>query len=149
MIENMPLDDSWIAVDFVTEEEVPVMVRFRPNLQNFTEAGLYNQRMDIIWSYETANESLLPEIDDMDFMEGVENALVEILEQDNQSILAFTFTGENERWWAWYTTDINIAGERLNIALAQFNELPINISVTEDPEWAEYFGVLEDFSADE
>jgi hypothetical protein len=149
MIENMQLDDSWIAVDFLTEEAIPVMVRFRPNLQNFMEAGIHDKRMDIIWTYETGNESLLPELADMDLMEEVENALVAVFEQDNQTILTFTFTGENERWWAWYTTDVDIAGERLNEALAQFEELPISISVINDPEWSEYMAVLDDFSENE
>src|ERR1700754_2161724 len=109
MINNMQLDDSWIGDDFFTDENVPGIIRFRPNLQNFMEAGIHDRRLDIIWTYETNNDSLLPEPAELDLMTSVEDALVNIFEQDNQTILAFVLTGENERWWAWYTTDIDMA----------------------------------------
>lgn len=104
--------------------------------------------MDVTWNYESFDPSLLPSADEMLLMEQVEDALVDLLEDGHQSILAFVFTGENERWWAWYTTDIDEAGDRLNDALSEFDELPINITVIDDPEWEEYFGVMEDFGED-
>jgi len=146
MIEDLYLGDSWISLEFSTDGGLPVFVKFRPYLQNFIDTGFYNQRMDVIWAYNPANESLLPHEADLDLMEQVEEALVNMLEQDNQTILAFTFTGENEKWWAWYTTNVDIAGERLNVALAEFEPLPVTISVEEDPDWDEYNGVLEDFA---
>jgi hypothetical protein len=146
MIEDMPLSSAWVETEFDNEEGLPVLVRFRPHLFNFMDTGLFVQRMDVIFAYQPNNQNQLPDGMDLDMMQRVEHALAGILEQDNQSILAFVFTGENERWWAWYTTDIDIAGERLNIALAQFDELPITIVANDDPNWDEYTGVLEDFS---
>ncbi|PWK78155.1 uncharacterized protein DUF695 [Mucilaginibacter oryzae] len=145
----MLLDDTWVAIEAVSDDNIPLLVRYRPNLTNFFESGIYLQRMDITWNYEATDSSLLPPAEEMVLMEQVEDALVDMLEADHQSILAFVFTGENERWWAWYTTNIDIAGERLNDALADFDELPINITVTDDPEWDEYFGVIEDFGDDD
>jgi hypothetical protein len=146
---NMKLDDSWKGVEFFTGDDVPGLVRFRPNLQNFMETGRYLKRMDIIWTYESVDESQLPDSATMDLMADVEDALVEAFEGDNQTVLAFVFTCDNERWWAFYTTDIDIAGIRLNEALAAFDPLPVDISVEDDPEWNEYFGVIEDFSGEE
>lgn len=145
-MEDLYLGDSWISVDFFNDDGLPVFVKFRPYMQNFIDTGFYNQRMDIIWAYNPASENLLPDEADLDLMEQVEEALADMLEQDNQTVLAFSFTGDNEKWWAWYTNDVDIAAERLNIALAQFEPLPITISVEEDPEWDEYNGVLEDFA---
>ncbi|MGN8069190.1 DUF695 domain-containing protein [Mucilaginibacter sp. SG564] len=144
----MKLDDSWVGIDFVTDDEIPGLVRYRPNLQDFIESGLYPRRMDIIWTYESFDDSLLPTQKDMDLMASVEDALVDAFEGDNQTILAFVFTCDNERWWAFYTTDINMAGQRLNEALAIFDPLPIDISVDDDPNWDEYFGVIEDFGGE-
>ena len=141
----MLLDDTWVAIEAVSDDNIPLLVRYRPNLNNFFESGVYLQRMDITWSYEATDSSLLPPADEMVLLEEVEDALIEAFEGDHQTILAFVFTGENERWWAWYTTNIDIAGDRLNQALAEFDELPINITVADDPEWDEYFGVIEDF----
>jgi hypothetical protein len=146
MIEDLYLGDSWISLEFSTDGGLPVFVKFRPYLQNFIDTAFYNHRMDVIWSYNSPNETLLPHETDLDLMEQVEEALADILEEDNQTILAFSFTGENERWWAWYTTDVDIAGERLNAALAGFDELPISITANTDPDWDEYNGVLEDFA---
>ncbi|WEA01011.1 DUF695 domain-containing protein [Mucilaginibacter sp. SJ] len=145
----MILDDTWVAVKAVSDDDIPLLVRYRPYLSNFFETGVYLQRMDVTWNYESFDPSLLPPADEMLLMGQVEDALVDILEDDYQSILAFVFTGENERWWAWYTTDIDVAGDRLNDALSAFDELPISITVIEDPEWEEYFGVMEDFGEDE
>jgi hypothetical protein len=146
MIEDMPLSDSWVAGEFSTEDNLPVLVRFRPHLQNFMDSGLFNYRLDIIWPYESFDDTLLPDGIDLDLMEQVEDALMDAFEEDNQTILAFVITAEGERWWAWYTTDIDIAGERLNIALSNFDRLPITINGEDDPAWDEYVGVLEDFS---
>jgi hypothetical protein len=141
----MILDDTWVAIEAVSDDEIPLLVRYRANLTNFFESGIYLQRMDITWSYEAIDSSLLPPAEEMVLMEQVEDALIEAFESDHQTILAFAFTGENERWWAWYTTNIEVASDRLNDALAEFDELPISITVTDDPEWDEYFGVIEDF----
>ncbi|GAA3984914.1 DUF695 domain-containing protein [Mucilaginibacter dorajii] len=148
MIEDMHLNDSWAAGEFYTDD-LPVLIRYRPHLQNFAETGLYQYRMDIIWEYEPDTEALLPDSATLALMKEVEDALVSVMEEDNQTILAFVITGDNERWWAWYTTDVDIAGERLNIALAKFDPLPITIVSNDDPDWDEYTGVLEDFSEEE
>lgn len=142
----MLLNDTWEAIEaFNDDNGTPLLVRYRPHLQNFVDSGIYLQRMDISWTYDAADASLMPYDDELALMDDVENALLDILEEEHQTILAFVFTGENERWWAWYTTNIDIAGERLNTALSEFDELPINITVTDDPDWDEYFGVMEDF----
>ncbi|MDN3579893.1 DUF695 domain-containing protein [Mucilaginibacter flavus] len=149
MIEDMPLSDAWVETEFDNVDGLPVWVRYRPNIYNFMDTGLYNQRLDVIFAYQPNSTNQLPDGIDLDLMERVEEVLRSLLEQDNQSILTFVFTGENERWWGWYTTDIDIAGERLNIALAQFEELPITIIANDDPDWSEYTGVLDDFSEEE
>jgi len=134
---------------FLPGDEVPGLVRFRPNLQNFIETDQYLRRMDIVWTYESTDDSQFPDNATMDLMTNVEDALVDVFERDNQTILAFVFTCDNERWWAFYTTDTDIAGTRLNEALAAFDPLPIAISVEDDSEWDEYFGVIEDFGGEE
>jgi hypothetical protein len=146
----MLLDDTWVAIEaFNDQENTPLLVRYRPNLVNFVKTGTYLWRMDVIWTYEPVYETLMPLPEVHDYISAVEDALIETFEDDHQTILAFVFTGEGERWWAWYTTDIDIAGERLNHALSEFDELPIEITVSDDPEWEEYFGVMEDFGESE
>ena len=121
----------------------PFILRFRPHLQDFISTNKYNKRLTILWHYNSDDSSLMPSDKEMELMEDVENALVDILEDDVQSILAFVYTGQNQREWYWYSTDINETGKRLNEALSKFDKLPIELSSDDDPGWTEYYTVLE------
>ena len=85
----------------------------------------------------------MPDEKTMEFMEKVENALVDILENDLQAILSFVYLGHNQKEWHWYSSDIAETGKRLNEALSNFEVLPIELSTEYDAEWNEYNAVLE------
>ena len=55
----MILDDTWVSVEAVSDDDIPLLVRYRPNLSNFFETGVYLQRMDVTWNYESFDPSLL------------------------------------------------------------------------------------------
>ena len=48
------------------------------------------------------------------------------------------YTGDGARTWIFYTRNIPAFGERLNQALAPFEQLPITIYTEKDPDWNEY-----------
>ena len=85
----------------------------------------------------------MPHQQEMELMENVENNLVNSLEDDLQSVLAFVYTGQNKREWHWYSSDITETEKRLNNVLADFDKLPIELSEEDDPDWSEYNEVLE------
>ena len=84
----------------------------------------------------------MPSDDDADKMKVMEDALVEAMELDLQAVLAFVYTGQNQKEWHWYSTDIQESGKRINEALASFDKLPIELSFEDDPDWTEYNSVL-------
>jgi hypothetical protein len=135
-------NDTWTSAEG-ENDGTPFLLRFRPHLQDFIATNKYNKRLTILWNYNSEDSSLMPSNDEMDSMKDVEDILVDNLENDIQSVLAFVYTGQNQREWHWYSSDINVTGKRLNKALSGFDKLPIEISSEDDPDWSEYNAVLE------
>ena len=135
-------NDTWTNAEGENDGTI-FLLRFRPHLEHFIKTKKFNKRLTIFWQYESGNKSLLPSETEMSLMENVENVLVKALERDAQSVLAFVYTGQNQREWHWYSADIKETALRLNKALAEFNKLPIELSSTDDPDWSEYNAVLE------
>jgi hypothetical protein len=135
-------DDVWSAGEG-ENEGTPFILRYRPHLQDFIATEKYTKRLTIIWQYESDDELLLPNDEDIDLMQEVENALVDSLENDLQCVLAYVYVGQNQKEWHWYSSDIKVTGLRLNEALDEFDQLPIELSSDDDPNWEEYKAVLE------
>ena len=60
-------------------------------------------------------------------VEEPQEALQKAMEKDKLSILTGVYTGDGARTWIFYTRNIPAFGERLNQALAPFEQLPITI----------------------
>jgi hypothetical protein len=141
LIQLVTEDDTWTLAEGESDG-TPFMLRYRPNLQEFIAAAKYNRRLVIAWQYDADNSSLMPSDEEVALMEEVENSLVDILENDVQAVLAFVYTGQNQKEWHWYSSDMEETGNRLNEALSAFDELPLELSSEDDPEWTEYLAVL-------
>jgi hypothetical protein len=134
-------NDMWSAGEG-GNDGTPFILRFRPYLQDFIATGQYNKHFIITWPYDSNNTSLMPDEAELELMTAVEDALVNIFEHDVQCVLAFVYTGQNQKDWHWYSNNIEETGNRLNTALAEFDELPIELSSEDDPDWTEYNAVL-------
>lgn len=134
--------DIWTGAEG-ENEGTPFILRFRPHLQDFIAVNRYHKHLTITWPYTSDNDSLMPGNTDTNLMSEVENSLVEALESDVHAVLAFVYTGQNQREWHWYSSDIAETGKRLNEALSYFERLPIELTAEDDPEWEEYLSVLE------
>ena len=134
--------DLWTVAEG-ENEETPFILRFRPHLKDFTATKKYNKRLTVLFPYASDNSSLMPGDEETELLGKIEDALVEILEKDVQAVLAFVYTGQNQKEWSWYTTDISETGKRLNEALSVFDKLPIELIVEDDPDWNKYNSVLE------
>lgn len=142
-------EDLWTGGEGENEEGLPFLLRYRNNLQHFVETGNYNTGLIILWNYTSEDDSLMAGTEEMGLMQKVEDTLVAALEDDLQAVLAFVFTGLNQREWHWYTTDPEESGKRINDALAEFDELPIELSAEEDPEWTEYYAIMDGATSEE
>ena len=127
-------EETWTSAEGESDG-VSFLLRFRPNLQAFIATNKYKTRLTLIWNYESENTSLMPSEKTIEMMNKVENALIDILENDLQAILAFVYLGHNQKEWHWYSIDITETEKRLNEALSYFDVLPIEFSSEDDAEW--------------
>lgn len=142
MTETLVLDDSWLGGDGMNVDGVSVTVRYRPNLQNFVNSGLYNTRIDIDWLYDDTGDAFMPSIGEQTGMESFEEVLNSLFAEDNQSVLAFVYTSQGTRRWLWYTKNSNDAGERIKTVMPQYTDFEITLRRNEDPDWEEYFDFI-------
>ena len=80
----------------------------------------------------------MPDEKSAELMENALTALKKAMEKDKLAILTGIYTGDNERNMIFYTRNIPAFGNRLNEALAPFEQLPITIYTENDSEWNEY-----------
>jgi len=93
-------------------------------------------RIIIVWEYQSATGQPLP--DEHARMNQLEDALQATLHQDSFSTLALVSTGENRREWIYYAESEGKFMNRLNLALENMPEFPIEIHIDEDRQWSTY-----------
>src|SRR5687767_8228812 len=119
--------DTWTGAEG-ENDGTPFLLRFRPHLQDFIATNKYNKRLTLLWHYNADSSLLMPGDDEMELMKDVEDAMLDTLEKDVQSVLAFVYTGQGQREWHWYSSDIKETGKRINEALSDFDKLPIELN---------------------
>lgn len=124
------------------DNEMPIFVSGRDDLDEFRLSGKFKERVEIYWKYDSSHNGM-PSDTEGELMEKVVDALRNAVEKDKLAILTGIYTGNNERTMVFYTRTSRIFGERLNEALANLPQLPITLYVEIDPEWNEYLEMCE------
>ena len=138
----MRLSDEWFTALSEDESGNLVTIYGRDELTEFIQSGKFKERVEITWKYE-GDEKGMPDDALAEQMENVQEALKKAMEKDKLSILTAVYTGAGEKIWVFYTRTVRVFGERLNEALASFEQLPISIYTEIDPEWEEYLDMYE------
>lgn len=113
----------------------PVLIRYRPDLESHIGNVKYPKRLIIFWDYEQFESSGLPSKAQFDDMRQFEDAIVNTLDHDRLAVFAFSYTHAGTREWHFYTLNIQEVGGRIHSALSSFPKLPIELQVTDDPDW--------------
>ena len=71
-----------------------------------------------------------------------ENTVIDDLEEDLLCIFCCVYLHNGLKEWMAYTADIDATCDRLDRALASQEPYPIEITVEDDPTWAEYRNLL-------
>lgn len=140
LIKLITTADNWTCGE--VDEDIPTLYRFRPQLQAFIDNGKYIHKLLIRWPYEPDTASELPSDEDMDLMADVEDALIEALEEDALAVMTAVITGSSIRRMIWYTANLEETGKRINEALSDFDQLPLELISSEEPDWAEYLHII-------
>ncbi|MDR6513706.1 DUF695 domain-containing protein [Chryseobacterium camelliae] len=135
-------NDKWTISEGENDNK-PFLLRFRPHLQPFCKIGLYNIRVALFLIYESDNPECLPSDGQFELFKELEDKLIENLESDLLAVLAFIYTGNNQKEWHFYTHQIDQFETRINNILDQFSyDNYIELQVENDPSWNEYQSVL-------
>ncbi len=138
----MRLSNVWFTAFSENEKGQLLTVYGRDELAEFIQSGKLKERVEISWKYE-GDENGMPSDRLAEKMEEVEETLRKAMEKDKLSILTGVYTGGGEKIWVYYTRTVRVFGERLNEALAGFEQLPISIYTEIDPDWEEYADMYE------
>ena len=125
-----------------TDNEMPIFVSGRDDLDEFRLSGKFKERVEIYWKYDSSHNGM-PSDTEGELMEKVVDALRSAVEKDKLAILTGIYTGNNERTMVFYTRTSRVFGERLNESLANLPQLPITLYVEIDPDWNEYLEMCE------
>jgi hypothetical protein len=135
-------DDEWTIAEGTIDGR-PSMVRFRPSLSKVLGNPLLPRRLVVIWEYGDDGDSGMPDAEISEDLELFENALTEALDSDRAGVLAFVFTHLGFREWHYYFSTLNVVGERINDALSEQPDLPIELKAFDDPDWNELAAVID------
>ena len=138
----MKLTDNWFSTMAETDNEMPIFVSGRDDLDEFRLSGKFKERVEIYWKYDSSHNGM-PSDTEGELMEKVVDALRSAVEKDKLAILTGIYTGNNERTMVFYTRTSRVFGERLNESLANLPQLPITLYVEIDPDWNEYLEMCE------
>lgn len=138
----MKLSNEWFTALSENESGQMVIVSGRDELTEFVQSGKFKERVEITWRFE-GDAKGMPSEEVAARMEAVLEVLQKAMEKDKLAILTGVYTGGGEKIWVFYTRTVRVFGERLNEALADFEQLPITIYTEVDPEWEEYLDMYE------
>lgn len=126
-------NNKW-AVAEGKHNKLPLIVRFRDELQERPNISGHPNLVRIIWSYDALDNGL-PGNMVMEQLNIFEERLSSIVEHDALAVLVVVMTNDGDREWAFYARDVDEFANRL-MNLAQDEErYPIELTSRSDPEW--------------
>jgi hypothetical protein len=126
--------DVW-AVAEGTHENMPLVIRFRPEFRSVSDFRGYPLLLQIAWPYESPNGSGLPGEADAQAMERFEERILASYERDAHAVLTAVITTNGGRQWIFYTSDVDVCGQRLADMPQEAEPYPVELEVEEDPDW--------------
>lgn len=128
---------SWAAAISANEQNGRrIVFRYAEELNADFDLACQPVRVMIVWKYQSDNGQ--PTSADHRRMNEFEDMLESVLNEDGFATLSLESTGEDSREWTYYTKSEAEFMARLNYALAGWPTFPIEIHVSDDPNWAVY-----------
>ncbi|MFD1064392.1 DUF695 domain-containing protein [Winogradskyella litorisediminis] len=142
---KLELNDTWFGGETENNGK-PVIIRGRQYLKNFIDSKQYKEHIEFVWKFENKTENGIPTPEENILMQKVEDALIEKLESDLQSVLTLVYTHDGIRSSIFYTKSVPEFLKRMNKALSEFKKLPIEITNGKDIDWELYTGILKSYN---
>jgi hypothetical protein len=130
-------EQEWLTAT-ATEDDMTVLFRLLPEIpQDITPAD-FPARIEIIWNYQSPNETGMPGPEDLELMNQFEQKLVDAWQETALGFMTMLITGNQMCEWQWYLKDADQALVALNEAATELPPLPIDIHTETDPDWYTY-----------
>lgn len=141
-MNNFILVDDWSIAESKSDNCLMV-IRFRNKLDSPLGEKLYPDLLQLSWEFpQPSQEKKLSQIEASNF----EDLLVNSIEFDLQSILAFVTTDNNFKNWFIYTNDVNEFSHRLHNIAQREERYPIEISLINNERWKSYNDIMKIYS---
>lgn len=118
-----------------------LVFRSLKSIPDGSEQASYPYLITIYWSYEPAANGGMPDAATNEAQIDFENALSH-LDCREYSHLMLVVTGNGNKEWHWYVTDVDIWMEQLNAALAEKIAYPIEIENSQQADWSLYHNFI-------
>lgn len=139
----MQLTDKWFTAISENEDGSYTFISGRTDIDNFINSGKMKDRVEVTWNYEKDDKGAPCNDKEAAIMEAVQDRLQQAMEKDKLAILTGVYTGQGKRDFVFITRNVPAFGNRLNEALADLPQLPIEIYAEKDPENEEYKSLQE------
>ena len=147
MTEQQPeQEQEWLTAT-AKEDELTVIFRLLPEIPTGLVTANFPARIEIVWTYQSPNESGMPGPDIQQIMNQFEEHLVNSWQNAGLGYLTMLITGNNICEWQWYLKDVDEALLILNEAIADLPTLPIDIHTEIDPDWYAYSNFMQQISS--
>ncbi|MFZ6747222.1 DUF695 domain-containing protein [Undibacterium sp. JH2W] len=113
-----------------------IVFRYLKEFKNSYNIKQYPDQVTLTWTY-FGNKGM-PSTDERVKMDKFEDTLLPLLDKDNLATLTIVSTGNNVREWKYYAKSSSSFKRKLNLALKEFSDLPIEFQISPDPEWTVY-----------
>lgn len=127
----------WATTPAESDDGKTVIVTGRRDVGSFRNNPRYSIRVNIGWPY-SGDATGMPQGETSTLMEEVTERLADAFDRDPVAVMTGIYTGDNRRDLVFYTISTHILGRKLNEALADLPQLPLEISCENDPDWLEY-----------
>ncbi len=129
---------------FVSSSELDgqeVITKGRRFLQSVKNSHRFNERIEIEWSYKPMSNGMPTDEQDK-FMNDVAFELKKAMEDVDNSYLTALYIGRAVFYMIFYTSSVDTFSEILHNVLSKYEQLPLQIGLTEDKEWQDYSEML-------
>ncbi len=137
MVETKNNNEIWWTAPAQSENGKLIMVTGRKDVACFRNNPKFSIRVEVKWVYD-GDSTGMPDAATSEMMEKATEALQKELRKDPSAVLTGIFTGDNQREWIFYTLSTHIFQKKINEALSDLPDLPLEIYCENDPEWAAY-----------
>ncbi|MBK1791031.1 DUF695 domain-containing protein [Persicirhabdus sediminis] len=141
--EYTPAAEASWRVASGENDDLVTQVKYRADLADFSQKNELAHRMTVSWTYDVDEDEEtmgLPNTAQLALMREFEAKLTLALEEAMLGVLAFTFTRNGQRDFDYYVGNLELLETLVN---KEFEAgLPIQLSIHDDADWAEYEHML-------